>query len=66
LQKLKEKNKKLIDDIKATLDRFGVYCLSLEDVLEDIKDALVDKNQDLKIQSIGWMERYFDTLNSLT
>jgi len=59
LPKLKDKKGPVIEETGKTLDKF-VYCITPDDVLDDITQALNDKLGSYKIHVLGWLERYFE------
>ena len=60
LAKFKDKKTLVIELTKTTLDKF-FFAINLEDVTQDLKEALVDKTPSMRIHTIGWIERYFES-----
>ena len=59
LGKLKDKRTQVLDETGKTLENF-LYCINLEDVLDDIKEVLADKAPGVKLQVLKWMEKAFE------
>jgi len=55
LGKLKDKRAQTIEETMKTLDNF-LYCITLDEVAEDLKDALNDKAPEIKIHTVAWIE----------
>lgn len=34
------------------------YCISIDEVLEDVKECLIEKNPSLKIHTLIWIDKY--------
>jgi len=55
LSKFKDKKTQIIEETMKALDNF-LYCITLDEVTEDLKDALDDKVPDIKIHTVTWIE----------
>ncbi|EAR97553.2 hypothetical protein TTHERM_00439010 (macronuclear) [Tetrahymena thermophila SB210] len=58
--KFRDKKTLIIEETKIAIDNFW-YSVSLEEVMEEIKEALQDKAPPMKMQVMQAIERYFDT-----
>lgn len=47
----------MIDETFHTLNDFS-YCISIEDVLEDVKEGLNDKVPNMKVNLINWIGKF--------
>jgi hypothetical protein len=56
----KFKDKKLINETHPCLKNILTHCLGLEEVQEDLSEALNDKNQVLKVQVVILLEKLFE------
>ena len=56
INKFKDKKTLLLERTNTCLDEF-YFCLSIEDVVDDIKEGLADKNPGEKIQLMNWIDR---------
>ncbi|EGR33040.1 hypothetical protein IMG5_062950, partial [Ichthyophthirius multifiliis] len=59
LQKLRDKKTSIIEETKISIDNFW-FSITLEEVLDEIKEALQDKTPTLKLQTMYILEKYFD------
>ena len=49
----------MIDETFNTLNDFS-YCISIEDVVEDVKEGLGDKAPNMKVNLINWIGKYVE------
>ena len=62
LSKFKDKKTFIIDEAHKSLESF-LYCFTtVEEIQEDLKDALHDKVLGLKINSLIWLDKYLEKL----
>lgn len=54
ISKFREKKTQMIDETYNTLEQFK-YCVSLEDVLDDIREGLYDKVPGMRIHLLNWI-----------
>lgn len=59
LSKFREKKTILIEQTKICIDKF-VYCVTIEDLVEDLKEGLCDKTPTMKIQTMNFIERIIE------
>jgi len=57
LSKLKDKRAQTIEETCKALDNF-LYCITLDEITEDLKDALNDKAPEIKIHTVAWIDRF--------
>lgn len=57
ITKFKEKQTLMIEETRQALDKAGLYCVTLEDVAQDLKDCFADKTPALRVQTLAWVER---------
>lgn len=57
ITKFKEKQTLMIEETRQALDKAGLYCVTLEDVAQDLKDCFNDKTPALRIQTLSWVQR---------
>ena len=57
LSKFRDKKTQMVDETFHTLGDF-MYCISIEDVLEDVKDGLADKAPNMKVNLINWIGKF--------
>ena len=57
LAKFRDKKTQMIDETFNTLLDF-MYCIGLDDALEDIKEGLKDKAPNMKVNVINWIGKY--------
>ena len=62
LQKFKEKKTLLLEEIHNCMEQF-FYCITPEDIIEDLKEALNDKNPVFKINILTWVDKYIEKKN---
>ena len=58
LGKLKDK-KPVVEETTKTLENF-LYCIGIEEVIDDVKEILADKAPAPKISTMKWIEKYFE------
>ncbi|KAL4446462.1 hypothetical protein ABPG74_001203 [Tetrahymena malaccensis] len=58
--KFRDKKTLIIEETKSAIDNFW-YSVTLEEVIEEVKEALQDKAPPMKMQVMQAIERYFDT-----
>lgn len=46
----------MIEETNKCLDEF-YYCLSIEDVVEVLKEGMADKNPNIKVHLMNWIDR---------
>jgi DNA-binding transcriptional regulator GbsR (MarR family) len=56
ITKFKDKKTLMIEETNNCLNDFN-YCLAIEDVIEDIKEGLADKNPNEKVHLMNWIDR---------
>jgi cytoskeleton-associated protein 5 len=56
INKFKDKKTLLLEGTNTCLDEF-YFCMAIEDVVEDTKEGLADKNPGEKIQLMNWIDR---------
>ena len=49
----------MVDETFNTLNEFS-YCLSIEDVIDDLKEGLHDKAPNMKVNLINWIGKYVE------
>ena len=49
----------MIDETFNTLNDFS-YCISIEDVVEDVKEGLGDKAPNMKVNLINWIGKFVE------
>lgn len=59
LEKLKDKKTSTLDETKIAMDSF-LYCLSIDEVIDDIKEALGQKVPSSKIYTLKWLENFLE------
>lgn len=52
IEKLKDKKQPIVDEALKSLKNF-FYCMTLEEFVEDLKEALADKNSGSKLNSMN-------------
>ena len=57
--KFREKKTQMVDETFHTLNDFS-YCISIEDVLEDVKEGLNDKVPNMKVNLINWIGKFVE------
>lgn len=62
LQKLSDKKSQVVEEVYRTFDML-YYSISLEEISDQIQDALGDNNQRSKLNILGLIERYLDREN---
>jgi DNA-binding transcriptional regulator GbsR (MarR family) len=55
--KFRDKKTQMVDETFNTLNDF-MYCISIEEVLDDVKDGLQDKTPNMKVNIINWMSKF--------
>ncbi len=58
MQKLREKKPLLVEQAYSCMDRFVLYSVSVEEVAEEVREGLADKNPTMKLQLLAWLERF--------
>jgi hypothetical protein len=46
-----------VEEAHATLEHM-LYCINIDEVLEDVKECLNDKNPSLKIHTLSWIDKF--------
>lgn len=59
LSKFRDKKTQMIDETFNTLNEFN-YCISIEDVLDDVKEGLGDKAPNMKVNIINWIGKFVE------
>lgn len=59
LAKFRDKKTQMIDETFNTLNDF-TYSISLDDVLEDIKEGLNDKAPNMKVNVLNWIGKFVE------
>jgi hypothetical protein len=49
MQKLREKKPLLVEQAYSCMDRFVLYSVSVEEVAEEVREGLADKNPTMKL-----------------
>lgn len=57
--KFRDKKTQMIDETFTTLNEFN-YCISIEDVIDDVKEGLADKTPNMKINLINWIGKFVE------
>jgi DNA-binding transcriptional regulator GbsR (MarR family) len=57
LGKFRDKKTQMIEETFNTLNDF-MYCLSIEDVLDDVKEGLQDKAPNMKVNVVNWVGKF--------
>lgn len=60
LGKFRDKKTQMIDETFSTLNDF-MYCISIEEVLDDVKEGLQDKAPSMKVNVINWIAKLVET-----
>ena len=55
--KFREKKTQMVDETFRTLNDFS-FCISIEDVFDDIKEGLNDKVPNMKVNLINWIGKF--------
>lgn len=55
--KFREKKTQMVEETFHTLNDFS-FCISIEDVLEDVKEGLNDKVPNMKVNLINWIGKF--------
>ena len=59
IAKFRDKKTQMVDETFNTLNEFS-YCLSIEDVIDDLKEGLHDKAPNMKVNLINWIGKYVE------
>lgn len=59
ISKFRDKKTLMIEETFNTLNNL-TYCISIEDVHEDISDGLQDKNPNMKVNLINWIGKFVE------
>ena len=59
IAKFRDKKTQMIDETFNTLNDFS-YCISIEDVVEDVKEGLGDKAPNMKVNLINWIGKFVE------
>lgn len=57
--KFREKKTQMVDETFHTLNDFS-YCISIEDVIDDVKEGLNDKVPNMKVNLINWIGKFVE------
>lgn len=47
----------MVDETFNTLNQFN-YCISIEDVIDDVKEGLGDKTPNMKVNLLNWIGKF--------
>jgi DNA-binding transcriptional regulator GbsR (MarR family) len=59
IAKFRDKKTQMIDETFNTLNDF-MYSISIEDVLDDVKEGLGDKAPNMKVNLINWIGKFVE------
>ena len=59
IMKFRDKKTQMIEETFTTLNEFS-HCLSIEDVLDDLREGLKDKAPNMKVNLINWIGKYVE------
>ena len=59
LAKFRDKKTQMVEETFNTLNDFS-YCISIEDVVEDVKEGLGDKAPNMKVNLINWIGKFVE------
>ena len=57
--KFRDKKTLMVEETSNTLNDFS-YCISLEDVIDDVKEGLGDKAPNMKVNLINWIGKFVE------
>lgn len=59
IEKFREKRTQMVDETFNTLNEFN-YCISIEDVIDDVKKGLGDKAPTMKVNLLNWIGKFVE------
>ena len=59
IAKFRDKKTQMVDETFNTLNEF-CYCISIEDVIEDLKEGLQDKAPNMRVNLINWIGKFVE------
>jgi hypothetical protein len=59
LSKFRDKKTQMIEETFTTLNDF-LFCVSIEEVLDDVKEGLQDKAPNMKVNVINWVCKFVE------
>ena len=65
LIKFRDKKTAVIEETTTALDNFW-YSITLEEVIEEVKEGIMDKAPPMKMQIMSMLEKYFETRPNAT